>query len=1758
MPITINLTRGRTATFPDGTSDEVIKRILDEDYPLEGVDIDEMVQSDPDFMPTFDQYKLFQQYAYDKDESMLSNVGEGLGHVADVGWAAAKEMPGMAWDEVKYQAKRKLIPGAKYFMPPVSEKTKRTVGESFMQGTRELLGMGAQSADPDSIFFRWKSFMESRGAPTDRGRYEQFKDAREFQRRTLQMEDGRTMSLADVAQLIQKNPEYPETVLRGLHFDFDDPHTQKRLKELGWEKGMQPKELVNTTFVKGAKFISDFFMLIPGFGVAGKGATIGTKAASVGMRASGKMGKVVGGGVYRGGTAVAEGAMKVATEATGVSPGMIRGGAAAVGVATDPGQVVTTAMLAARGIEAIGNVLHRAGEVMATGPTRKGAFRAAADSFEKGTLEYRLARNIGRLDTPIALAGQAAEAGLYGGLIGGGLGFLYAGSEGFGPGFGAGFGMGATAGGVVGVGQRAFGKNSMTQKRANDVLNQVARMDPAQAAMFQRLVQEQGVDVAANVLDWAAFMEGRLGDGAVRYYYDPNAPRGQVDKPSMTEGRPTLDINLAKLDADYTVGHEIVHGLDHIEELQPIMHQIRQEIAGMWVDGKLVEQGGMTQMAIAERYVEYMDLLASGRAKNRVSRIIDKAEKRGVKLSKEDVKRIHAEEHRNALEEATRGHKTDEQRAMYVADEKMAEDMARLIKGAGPDAGLHMFDSVTQRILDHSLLKYKSTVLGGTLGRLADWGIDPYDSMLFKNMEQAPPELNAMLRNLIRARKNLAKEITVQDKRPDIIAKKDVKHRVKELKRLGLVKQNDKGEWTLKDDKEIEAEEVANEAALMSILSKDDPNGFNAERVVDESTGKASINLTGRRFSPEQVEAIQNSPSILPTTKAAVVEFNKAAAEGRIQNITYYAATRRVKNRATGRYRSRYGAGIKKSNRNVLPYSLEISAAGSFYVKTIDWTLLTNDVIALASRKKLSQWENKPSVFLEDFSAYLENLASGTGRRSAELFGQAKADFMHDLMQKQYRGGSKYIKNFRLDRMDGITPTGERATMSEQAWQMSKARFMPDLKDLKVTRQLTGGDGWLFRDGKFLNLGDRYSHESGIEQWAKNVAGRAGVRTRDVNARKILKAAPEGGARSRAFDFAARVAREKHYGADKLWIEADDLTPAQRRAAKDWGIENGVEVIQASGMRHRPIYDPGARFMPETDATPVTKPTEAMRGKAAPGAVIPAVTVISPELAARFMPPAVNDPGFASVEGKMAFPMLADRLKVGEYISRSGKRHELRGGPDHPDLADNKGIVAWAVDGGSIASQLQKAINQTDGIGLVVLQDEAAVSGNRTFGEIMIDELRHDAATNKKAARSQNRRIRDAALWVRKWAKAKGKKKWTTFKPETLDDLAAAMPDMSFELRGEVIRKVASVDYQRKTGGIFWRDVMREVTAYQNKDGYRTGDIVKVIQFEKGESIVDPAEVGTPAHPSYRLAVKGRSISNVKGRLSAYQVFREAFNKMEKEKPGRGITPEGKIGKSAFRSMQMRSLTDPIFREDVGGQTLDVKAYDTPLEFAAKSGPERAEIARRSEVNREHGARFMPPVSLSVKNIAEISSQSAHPNIVAQVLTLIRKHNPDTKLKDHRTYRRPWGNSDYLDIGGLKSIRVSDHETGGGRYADHFMINIKGPDIQNQIDRAAKMAVYFASENGSAARRKLQHELVGKGWLGTRGVRSSEQEWQADHFQTIAANRNKIKQVLIENKAVPPESAQSMALKIEKGLRLGKKLPTDKNILWKLDVYEGK
>ena len=426
------------------------------------------------------------------------------------------------------------------------------------------------------------------------------------------------------------------------------------------------------------------------------------------------------------------------------------------------------------------------------------------------------------------------------------------------------------------------------------------------------------------------------------------------------------------------------------------------------------------------------------------------------------------------------------------------------------------------------------------------------------------------------------------------------------------------------------------------------------------------------------------------------------------------------------------------------------------------------------------------------------------------------------------------------------------------------------------------------------------------------------------------------------------------------WFGGDQ--PAASAALLEAGIPGikyleGASRAKGKGDYNYVIFDEGAVTITEKLFMPAAKNMQQAVRQGQNGDIPNAAIEISPRLADKlFMPAAAAyfDPGFSpeTYVGKKAFPMMADRMKTGTYVTRSGKEFELRGGPDHPDMPINQGKVGWASMDGSQTTQLQNAINRTDGVGLIVLMNEEAVASNRTFARILIDELKYDLENTPKAARRQPKQIRDSATAVRKWARKHNKDKYKKFAPENLKEIEELYPTMSFDARKLFFSRLASQEYKSK-GGIFWRDLYRDLITYKNEDGYRTGDIVKVIQFEQGENTtVNLADLGISPDPTYDVSFAGKSISNVKGRVSAFQVFGEAFSKMAEEKPGRGITPEGRVGPQAYRSMQMRSLTDPIFTREMAPGSLEGKSYD-PIQFKAKTGPERASLELREKL-------FMP------------------------------------------------------------------------------------------------------------------------------------------------------------------------------------------------------
>jgi len=462
---------------------------------------------------------------------------------------------------------------------------------------------------------------------------------------------------------------------------------------------------------------------------------------------------------------------------------------------------------------------------------------------------------------------------------------------------------------------------------------------------------------------------------------------------------------------------------------------------------------------------------------------------------------------------------------------------------------------------------------------------------------------------------------------------------------------------------------------------------------------------------------------------------------------------------------------------------------------------------------------------------------------------------------------------------------------------------------------------------------------------------------------------------------------------------------------------NGEEINIS--RKDEPAQGAGVRFSPAADRPSIVQ--RKLNDPSESGTILNGVVSLTPSVMARFSP-ATNDPGYdiKQLAGKKAFIMMADRMKVGDYTARSGRVFELRGGPDHPDLADNQGTIAWAVEGGSIASQLERAIRQTDGIGLVVLQKEESVAGNKTYSEVMLEEFKYDMQQNPQIKKDLPQILKKASAMIQKKAKAerlksnkleaekakaKGKKftpkgpsKWESFEFKSIEHIEEALPEMTFGGRKTMWQQVASNDYKKKYGGIFWKDMYDKLNAYKDDQGYRTGDIVKVIQFDKSAPtlIINPKDLGLPVHPAYQYGVLGKSISNIKGRMSAFDLLRDSFtNRIDEEsgimKPGQQITPEGKIGAQVNRVMALKGLTEEAMQPVLTEASLDPRSYKSPVKLRSDYGVART---KQQEQIRSEANRFSPQRSLNNRGGAIYTTPEGHRAVQTSSRAGVRVYGP--------------------------------------------------------------------------------------------------------------------------------------------------------------------
>lgn len=885
--------------------------------------------------------------------------------------------------------------------------------EGAAQGTRQLYGLVAQSQDPASPLFRFKDLVAGTGTPESR--YQQFLEARDFANTTARLERG--------------------------------------------EEGLVvPPELTNPQFVQGVSMILDPTLALPGIGEVFGAGKLATRAVGKGAQLAGE----AVAGVARPLERVAGAAERMTAEALGMTPEGLRGTATTAGIAGALGIAPEAATLAAipAGISTTreaGEALARAGENLMTQPSRVGPLEAIG-AAPGANMRQRMLGVIGQYggDAALDAALRSTAGAIEGAAVGAGLGFLAGGEEGAAAGLGAG-GVQGAAGALSARGIEKLTGKAAKDARAGDLGRFIdAQQDPTTKALFERVRDQHGVDAASALMDVEAMTKGRFGDVDVLYRSNKDfadqfggSARGvQV----VQAERPTIVINadiIGKGRGDtplYTLGHELFHALEKSEQLAAGATEIKDALVGRWVqEGDVTRKladGALTDAEIEAKFNEYRDKLGAGNAQA------------AADLSRYD---------------------TIDKQANYIASELAAEHFARLIAGQKPDAMLKGFSGLTRQLMDAALLQNASKAIANAAASIErTFGVKPTDSVLFPDLKQASPQLNAMLRDLVRARRKLDERILVEDSGPGKTLKpQDVANPIaaKQLVDLGVAERMADGSVRNLSDEEIRVREEKDTGAIRAILE-----GVPGARVVDGE-------IQGR-FSPQQLSAIEQSQAVSSRMKDKIRAVNAAMDAGNSIFVNYGAATRRVKNRLTGKFTSKYNSGIRLSQREVLPYSFYLSKADNPVIKVIDLTKIRGGLERLTAPDgsiASGLWDNVDG-FMGDLAKYFTNLdAKENARRSVDLFGADKARFLGDFVNEQEKGGRKFVRDLRLDRIGSTAPMPFRARISEDAIQLSKLRWMPaeTIGDKSVInsdegyRIISGAKHKLYGpDGKLLGIFD--------------------------------------------------------------------------------------------------------------------------------------------------------------------------------------------------------------------------------------------------------------------------------------------------------------------------------------------------------------------------------------------------------------------------------------------------------------------------------------------------------------------------------------------------------------------------------------------------------------------------------------------------------------------------------------------------------------
>lgn len=843
--------------------------------------------------------------------------------------------------------------------------------EGLAQGTAQLYGLVAQSQNPDSPLFKLNNLISGTGSVESR--YDQFIAARQFNK------------------------------------DLD-----------AYAKGdmtiMFPPEQLNPEFVQGVAMVADPTMFLPGIG-----QVLGVE--KVGAKAVGKAAQLAGRGVQAVARPVemaASAAERAITGITGVSPEALRGGLATSGVLAATGAAPAVGLigavpLAASGAMDIGRAVEAAGTQLGRSPTRIGALEAVG-AIPEANLRQRVIGTIGRYggDAALNAALVGTTGSLEGAAIGGALGYLSGGEEGA----AAGIGSGAVAGALGSLGARGVQTLTGQQAKAarlNDLTTYIDTLPENKKAAYQSVQERFGTDTASNLMDLETAIRGTRSDIAVDLLTGDEfkkqagvTARGIVPQENAPTPRILINVDAfsrGKGDTPiYTLGHELVHALASTKQFQGDITALTERLTGAYIpnpDGtmRLTAEGEYTPAKVEELFNQYVNKLP------------------------DEVKA-----------KAITDNPTAADRAAYVGEELVAEQVGRILSAQKPDAFLRGFGTTRQSFTDMLILQDASRA-ASRIGQYFEktFGVTPSDSILFPEIKQSSPILDASLRQLLKARENISEALQKA-----------------EFQKSFAINQNNISDPTVADFAVrggFAVREPDGTVRLLTngeLLEREQRDVRQVKEIVDKLPG-ARFDIDGNlvgQLSKEQADAL-NASSVSSQMKERITAVNQAINEGRSVLNEYYPATEKKQDPQSKRWRTRY-AGRRMTFRETLFYNLLFSREGNAYARGIDLTKIRSSLQKHVRNGGVAGLWPDVGAFMGDLAAYLTNRERGENAiPTRQLLGPDKAEFMGSFLNSFEKGGSEFIHAFRLDRFGKMDAGDFRARFGETGYRGMKDRLMP-------------------------------------------------------------------------------------------------------------------------------------------------------------------------------------------------------------------------------------------------------------------------------------------------------------------------------------------------------------------------------------------------------------------------------------------------------------------------------------------------------------------------------------------------------------------------------------------------------------------------------------------------------------------------------------------------------------------------------------------